>query len=94
MRVLFQPSAREVEAPAGSTVLDAALAAGLPIARACGAEGLCARCVVRILEGAESVEAEAPDETETKRRGRIDAELRLACRVRIRGPLTVTASYW
>jgi len=93
--VAFQPSGRTVEVPAGSTLLDAAIAAGLPIARACGADGLCGRCAVRVLSSApDGLEAVSESEAATRRRNRIDPELRLACRARVLGDVEVTASYW
>lgn len=88
------PSAREVETPPGTTLLDAAIAAGLPIARSCGAEGVCSKCALRIIEGGENLSPELPDEARIKQRNGIDAEERLACRAEIRGDVTVTASYW
>ena len=96
MQQRFLPSGREVEldVPPGTTLLDAAIAAGLPIARSCGAEGVCAKCALRIVDGAERLSPEAPDETRIKSRNRVDAELRLACRAEIRGDVTATASYW
>lgn len=80
--------------PAGTTLLDAALAAGLPVARSCGADGVCARCGLRIVEGAANLSPEAADETRIKQRNRIEAELRLACRAAIGGDVTATALYW
>ncbi len=88
------PSARDVEMPAGTTLLDAAIAAGLPIARSCGAEGVCSKCALRILDGGENLSPELPDEARIKQRNRIDPEDRLACRAEIRGDVTATASYW
>lgn len=92
-RVSFQPSGRAVEVPAGSTLLDAVLAAHLPIARACGADGLCGRCGVRVLAG-DGLDAADAAEAATRRRARLDPDLRLACRARVRGDVEVTASYW
>jgi len=93
-RVRFLPSAIEIEVPPGTTLLDAALAAGLPIARSCGADGVCARCGLRIVEGAASLSPEAADETRIKQRNRVAGELRLACRTTIHGDVTATALYW
>jgi 2Fe-2S ferredoxin len=93
-RVRFQPSGRHVDVPAGSVLLDAVLAAGLPIARSCGADGLCGRCGVRALSDAEGLSGETSDEHEVKRRNRLEPELRLACRARVLGDVEVTATYW
>jgi 2Fe-2S ferredoxin len=92
--VRFQPSGLRVEVPAGSTLLDAVLAAGLPIARSCGADGVCGRCGVRVLTGALHVTPEQPQEGAVKRANRLAAELRLACRACVLGDVEVTAAYW
>ena len=92
--VSFHPSGLRVEVPAGSTLLDAAVAAELPIARGCGAQGLCARCAVRVLAGAEHLDPESAEEALHKQRNRIDPQLRLACCTRVRGDVSITASYW
>lgn len=93
--IRFLPSDRRVEIGAGElTLLDATLAAGLPIASACGSEGACARCGLEIVAGAENLAPETERERRIKERNRIDPEQRLACRVRPEGDLTVRASYW
>jgi adenylate cyclase len=94
-RVRFLPSGRSVEIEAGAqTLLEVTRVAGLPIASACGQNGACARCGLEILEGADALEPETSREARIKERNRIDAELRLACRVRPRGDLVVRARYW
>ena len=93
--IQFLPSGLRVTIEAGAlTLLEAARRAGLPIARACGENGTCARCGLQILEGAETLEAATESEQRIKQRNRIDPELRLACRVRPQGDLTVRAAYW
>lgn len=82
------------EVPEGATLLDAARAAGLPIARACTGRGLCGRCDLEILEGLGSLSPEAPDELETRERDGLAASRRLSCQARVHGPVVATASYW
>jgi uncharacterized 2Fe-2S/4Fe-4S cluster protein (DUF4445 family) len=93
-RIRFEPSGRSVEVEAGTLLLDAARQAGLPIARACGAEGLCGRCGLTVLDGGEWLPAESALEERAKQRNRVSAETRLACLVAIEGDLVVTAAYW
>jgi ferredoxin len=93
-RVQFLPAEIEVEVPPGTTLLDAALKAGLPIARSCGADGVCAKCGLAIVRGSNGLSPEAADETRIKQRNRVDAELRLACRATIHGDVAATALYW
>ncbi len=90
----FQPSGACLRVSPGTTLLDAARRAGLPMASSCGADGICGRCGMQVLAGAAWLSAEAVDESEVKRRNRIDPERRLACRAGVTGPVEVTASYW
>lgn len=92
--VRFLPSGRSVELAAGATLLDAVRQAGLPIAGACRADGLCGRCGLVILDGAERLPAESAREQRAKRRNRVEEGLRLACCVVPTADLAVTARYW
>jgi ferredoxin len=92
--VRFQPSGRIVRVAAGSSLLEAARRAGLPIASACGGDALCGRCGVSLLSGASALAVEDEPEARAKRRNRVPAEQRLACRVAVSTDLEVTASYW
>jgi ferredoxin len=93
-RVRFQPSGRAVRVAAGTPLLTAVRLAGLPLARACGGDGLCGRCGVSLLSGANALAAESQPEARAKRRNRVPAEQRLACRVMVSNDLEVTAGYW
>jgi adenylate cyclase len=92
--IRFEPSGRSIRVPAGTTLLQAVRNADLPIAAACGEHGLCARCGLEILEGAEDLPAEPPEEQKTKLQNRIEAKLRLSCHLKVQGDLVVTATYW
>lgn len=84
----------EVEVPSGTSVLRAATGAGMPIARACGANRVCGRCVVEVRRGLEVLSAEDRCELRTKTRNKLGSRARLACCARVRGDVEVTASYW
>lgn len=92
--VRFAPSGRRIRVAAGTTLLHAVRRAGLPLAGACGAEGLCARCGVIVLAGAEALTAEGAEEAQAKARNRVDPAQRLACRLAVEGDLEVTTPYW
>jgi uncharacterized 2Fe-2S/4Fe-4S cluster protein (DUF4445 family) len=80
-RITFQPDGRTVAAEAGRTLLDAALAAGVPLNSICGGRGICQRCRAQIVEGTAEVDASG--------RARGGDEI-LACLTRITGDLTVS----
>ena len=90
--VRFLPKGVELDVRKGTRLIDAVREAGLPIARACGDDLVCAKCGVRIVSG--RVAREAPVERRAKARNRVSPELRLACAVRVRGDLVLTAEYW
>jgi len=76
------------------TLLEVTREVGLPIASACGENGACARCGLEIVAGGAHLAGETDREKSIKERNRIDPELRLACRIRPQGDLTVRALYW
>jgi ferredoxin len=88
----FLPAEISCEVAKGTRLSDAVSAAGMPMARACGDDLVCAKCGVRILEG--RVSREAAVERRAKARNRVAPELRLACAIRVQGDLTLTADYW
>jgi ferredoxin len=94
VEIRFPKHGRSVTVASGALLIEAVRSASLPIASGCGADGLCGRCGVAIVAGADALPAETPEETRCKQRNRIDPALRLACRVRVTGDLSVTAPYW
>ena len=93
--IRFLPSGRSLRIERDTTtLLEASVAVGLPIANACGERGACGRCGLEVVEGADGLEPPCDRERRIKQRNRIDADLRLACRVRPRRDLTVRARYW
>ncbi|HME72819.1 MAG TPA: 2Fe-2S iron-sulfur cluster-binding protein [Myxococcota bacterium] len=90
----FLPSGRTLRVMPRTNLLEAARAAGLPIAQACSGEGLCARCAVLVLRGDQGIAPETERESQAKRRNRVAPELRLACQAVPTADVDVTASYW
>jgi ferredoxin len=92
--VRFQPSGRSLRVPRGTTLLDAVRGAGLPMASACGAQRLCGRCGLEILDAAAPLCAESEEERRAKQRNRADPRSRLACCVSLETDTVVRAPYW
>jgi ferredoxin len=86
MRVTFMPLGKTAVAKPNETILDAARRAGAPIGNSCGGIGICNRCRVRVVEGAENLTPPTRFET--------DPDTRLACQAVVLGDCTVTTSYW
>ena len=83
-----------VEVPVGTSLLDAALGAGLPLASSCAGEGACKACLVQVLGGAGRLSPPSERERAALAAARCAADERLACAARVYGDVTVTTSYW
>lgn len=92
VQVIFAPSGTMTEVPTGTTLLDAAAAAGMPVGSSCGADGICGKCGLRVLSG--ELLAPSVREARVARANRVDEGLRLSCMVNLTEDLTVTADYW
>jgi ferredoxin, 2Fe-2S len=94
MRVAFTPLGTSAETQPNETILDAARRAGAPIGNSCGGVGVCARCRVTIVAGAENLSP--PTSIELRiggARGFIAGE-RMACQAVVGGECEVTTAYW
>lgn len=81
--IVFQPLGKRAEFEPGTTILQAAQAAGVSLAAVCGGVGVCGDCRVRVLSG--TVSAPNLTEEEWLDGDEIAAGFRLACQVVITG---------
>jgi 2Fe-2S ferredoxin len=94
MYVSFPPLVARAEARPDETVLDAARRAAVPLGNSCGATGICARCRVRVVSGAENLSPPTTIELRTASARGFAADERLACQAVVRGDCAVTTTYW
>lgn len=90
--VTFVPLGTAAAARDDETLLDVARRAGAPLGNSCGGVGVCARCKVRLVAGAENLTA--PTSVEQRfSKGFVEGE-RMACQAVVTGDCTVTTTYW
>jgi 2Fe-2S ferredoxin len=94
MTVRFVPLNTSAEPKANETLLDVARRANAPLGNSCGAIGICARCRVRVIEGAENLTAPTTVEERVSKQRGLAADERLACQAVVRGECVVTTTYW
>jgi len=92
--VNFTPLGTAAEALANETVLDAARRADAPIGNSCGSVGVCGRCRVVVLAGAENLSPPTMIELRVAAQRGFAADERLACQAVALGDVEVTTSYW
>ena len=86
-RIDFEPVGKRVEVPAGTTLLEAAHAAGIELASICGGHGHCGRCRLAVLAGDVGAPAEA--DRSFLSQAELAAGQRLACQAHIAGDVRV-----
>jgi 2Fe-2S ferredoxin len=94
VNVRFVPLDKSADAKADETLLDAARRANVPLGNSCGGIGICARCRVRIVEGAENLSVPTSVEERVSKQRVLDANERLACQAVVRGDCAITTTYW
>jgi ferredoxin len=94
MRVTFTPLARTAEAKTDETLLDVARRAAVPLGNSCGGVGVCSRCKVRVLAGAENLTPRTTTEMRFAAARGFEQDERMACQAVVRGECEVTTDYW
>ena len=92
--VTFIPLGRSASAKENETVLDVARRAAVPLGNSCGAVGICARCKVRVVSGAENLSAPTAIETRIGTARNFAPDERMACQAVVMGECSVTTTYW
>ncbi len=94
MRVTFKPLAITTDTRPDETILDAARRAGAPLGNSCGGVGVCARCRVTIVDGADHLSPPTTIEARVSERRGLSPDERLACQAVVLGDCVVTTTYW
>ncbi|MBN2146169.1 MAG: DUF4445 domain-containing protein [Anaerolineales bacterium] len=83
----FEPIGRRVSCASGDTVLDVAQRAGIVLNATCGGEGVCGRCIIRVMAG--QVSGYTPAENDLLGDELLQSGLRLACQTVILGDVRI-----
>ena len=97
MAVVAQTRQRDQVLEGEGTLLALCEAAGLPLASACSGVGSCGRCLVTILEGAETLSPPEQRELDLLLRVGASAQERLGCQCQVPSGATslrFTTGYW
>jgi len=92
--VRCEPSGREVVVVHDSNLMDAIHQTGLALGQSCDGIALCGFCRITILEGAENLSPMAEEEKKVLAAMHAGADERLACCATVKGPVTLTTTYW
>jgi uncharacterized 2Fe-2S/4Fe-4S cluster protein (DUF4445 family) len=87
MKIIFKPLKQEAEVEPGTSLLDAALKAGVSIASDCGGMGRCGKCKVAVQKGVSPL---SPREREYLTPDEIRKKIRLACQSAVKSSAVVS----
>lgn len=85
---------QSIEVAEGANLMASLLAAGIPVASSCGSEGVCAKCGVKIIDGAEHLSAANDTELFLKEKNNLRKDLRISCQTLVYGDILIDAGYW
>lgn len=93
-KIKFIKDKPELTVPKGANLMRALLDHGLPVASSCDGDGVCSKCRIKIIEGAENLSSPNDVELILKEQNNIGKEYRISCQTEVHGDVTVDASYW
>jgi len=94
IEIKFSKGRKALQVEKGVNLMRALLDAGIPVASSCGGDGVCAKCRVRVLEGAANLTPETDIEALRRHSHDLEKNERLSCQAEVLGPITVDTSYW
>jgi ferredoxin, 2Fe-2S len=93
-RILVVPFNKKIIPLAGESIFTALRRHGFPIASSCGGDGVCAKCVITIIKGADNCSSTTLREKELISDNVLGTDERLSCQVYATGDVELSTSYW
>jgi 2Fe-2S ferredoxin len=92
--ISFAKKRAPVEAPLGLSLMQGLLAGSVPVASSCGGDGVCGRCRIRVVAGAENLASPTEQEELLAEKYGLASDERISCQAKVRGNVVVDAAYW
>jgi ferredoxin, 2Fe-2S len=93
-KIFVAPFRKEIVPLPDESIFTALRRNGFPIASSCLGDGVCAKCRITILRGAEHVTAPTAIEEKLIGQNAIENNIRLACQAGAEGDTEITTTYW
>lgn len=84
----------EIQVEEGALLMESLLKAGLPVASSCHGDGICGKCRIQIVGGAENLTKINEIERLVRDRLKVQPEYRISCQTRVMGDVLIDTSYW
>ena len=93
-RISFVKIKAPIDVPVGANLMEALLAAKIPVASSCHGYGICHKCVIEVVKGNENLKTKEVKNQELVERNPLDANCKLSCQSRVMGDITIDTKYW
>ena len=92
--IRFVKKHAEIQVESGANLMEQLLLAGLPVASSCHGDGICGKCRIHIVAGAENLSKINSVEELLRDRLQVPKEYRISCQTQVRGDVVIDTSYW
>ena len=92
--IRFLKNQKPIEVEKGTNLMAVLIDAGTPVASSCNGEGVCAKCRVRVIEGAAHLSEQNETEKDLREMDNLDRDERISCQTDVLGDVTIDARYW
>lgn len=93
-KIEFMKNRPPLTVPHGANLMKVLLAGGLPVASSCHGQGVCSKCRIRILAGAENLSPENEFERSLRERLHVPHDMRISCQTEVLGDILIDTTYW
>ncbi len=84
----------EFEVAVGSLLMKVLLDRNIPVASSCHGDGICGKCKIKVLNGAENLSAVEELEKTLCERLKIQFPHRISCQTLVMGDIEIDTTYW
>lgn len=78
----------------GQILMKALLEHQVPVASSCQGDGVCGKCKLRIMQGAQNLSPKTELEIFLSEKYQLKDNERISCQTKVLGPIEVDAGYW
>lgn len=93
-KIFFAKNSKSLEVPEDANLMEALTEAEIPVASSCGGNGVCTKCLVKVIEGRENLSPENDLEQDMRDIHGYERNQRMSCQAHVRGDIKIDADYW
>lgn len=84
----------DLQVSSGSNLMKVLLDNQIPVASSCHGDGVCGKCVIRIMEGENNLSPKNEVEIFLKDKLKFKSDFRVSCQTFVQGDIQIDTSYW